>query len=555
MKISSVSIQNFRSIKELSVDFPERGLLVLVGPNNAGKSNFLRAINAVLGDGWVSGERLEDYDFYQRDKENIIEIDISFDNGRNVIFKSDAKWPTYYNEYGSPIYSNNGNVKDDFPCTYIPANRSLDNHLQFKRWALMGKISHAFQSDAKSKKREIEQKFNEVMEIFNSIDSFNDFKTDFIEYFKEMQADTPYKLKIDFKAFTPNDYLKTINIVAEDPELDGYFDVDELGEGTRNVVLLALIRSYAKNFRNDAQGILAIEEPEIFMHPQARRHLYQIFKEIISHSNIQIILTTHSASFVNTEYFDTIGKVYKIPDIDGHSNTKIEVVTRKELVDFAIETGVPAAKTTVSNITEYYRTTSNYRLNEAFFSKFLILVEGETEELALPVYLNHLGIDCDLRGISIIAVNGKNQMPKYWRLFKNFKIPMLVLFDSDDSKEKKNSNINVARCFNCSVEDITNMENSYKIIEAQNAGVFDQKLMVLRKDFESALNNDWVAHGFEIDAIEIYENKAKELIKPLKNQQKGQIARFIANELTSRHNYAPSFVYELKNILSNCEVS
>jgi len=42
MKIKKIYIKNFRSIKELSFTFPEKGFLVLVGPNNAGKSNILR---------------------------------------------------------------------------------------------------------------------------------------------------------------------------------------------------------------------------------------------------------------------------------------------------------------------------------------------------------------------------------------------------------------------------------------------------------------------------------------------------------------------------------
>lgn len=52
MKIKKIYIKNFRSIKELSLTFPEKGLLVLVGSNNAGKSNILRAIDALLGDSW-----------------------------------------------------------------------------------------------------------------------------------------------------------------------------------------------------------------------------------------------------------------------------------------------------------------------------------------------------------------------------------------------------------------------------------------------------------------------------------------------------------------------
>lgn len=63
------------------------------------------------------------------------------------------------------------------------------------------------------------------------------------------------------------------------------------------------------------------------------------------------------------------------------------------------------------------------RLNEGFFARCLILVEGETEELVIPELLSSLDISCNPMGISVIGVNGKNQIPKYWRLYSKFGNP------------------------------------------------------------------------------------------------------------------------------------
>jgi len=86
MKIKKIYIKNFRSIKELSLTFPEKGLLVLVGSNNAGKSNILRAIDALLGDSWFTTDKLEIYDHYCRNRNNDIEIRVEFDTGYQVCF-------------------------------------------------------------------------------------------------------------------------------------------------------------------------------------------------------------------------------------------------------------------------------------------------------------------------------------------------------------------------------------------------------------------------------------------------------------------------------------
>ncbi len=124
-------------------------------------------------------------------------------------------------------------------------------------------------------------------------------------------------MSIDFKPFTPSNYFKLCNILASDPNQNRRdIDLDELGEGTRNLILLALLRSYAVNLRQygeEIRGILALEEPEIYLHPQAQRNLFRILREIAS-TGLQVIISTHSNNFVDTEFFDSIGLVRKVDD-------------------------------------------------------------------------------------------------------------------------------------------------------------------------------------------------------------------------------------------------
>ena len=547
MKIKQITIKNFRSIKNETIVFPKSGILALVGPNNAGKSNILKAINNILGDSWFSRDKAELNDFYMKDRSNTIVVEIKFDDGKRVEFNSDEMtWPTYYDSNGQKIgawredlhqINSSGNVKDDFPCTYLPANRDLAKNLQFRNYELMGKIAKAFNKKITPETEEnLKEKFGEIMNILDGVDGFSDFKKDFSNYFDELQSDSPYRLKVDFKAFSPLNYFKTINILANDSSVNNNFDIDpiELGEGNKSLILFALIRSYAKNFKKSATGILAIEEPEIYLHPQARRHLYQVFKEIVNNSNIQIIYATHSPDFISTEEFSSIGVVSK----NSTGGTKVRTITESELVKFSIDTGVPHNKTNIDNIKEFYTTTSNSKLNEGFFAKHLIFVEGNTEELCLPLLLERLGLNYLSSGVSVIGVGGKNQIPKYWRLFKLFNIKLSVVFDSDSQ-----GNSNIAKCFSCSEDVITRNINIIKKIKTDR-----QTLYVFEKDFETALkkdfSNDKKWEQYFQEAIQIVKPIMKQKDKP--DQLKGQVARYIVRKILENNpEYKPDFLNDL----------
>ena len=546
MEIKKVKIKNFRSIKNMEFWFPESGLLVLVGANNAGKSNIVRAINNILGENWW-GKNVDDIDFYMRNPNNSIYIRIDFDNDRYVEYNSSEGWPKYFDEYNNQIYQSQGNVKDDFPCSYLPANREISQTLSFHKWSLMGKVAKSFNRLIKERGKEqiLEEKFKEIMQILDEIDEFKRFKQDFISYFEEMQADTPYRLKIDFKPFTPLNYFKTINILANDNTLGDDFniDIEELGEGNRNLIILSLLRSYAKNFKRDAQGLLIIEEPEIYMHPQARKHLLSIFKEIVSNSDIQIIITTHSSDFIETEYFDNIGLVYKTKD----EGTKIKQVSKQDLVSFSNETGA-SGKSTIDNIVEFYSITSNEKLKEGFFAKKIILVEGDTEEICLPLLLERVGINIHKLGVSVIGVGGKAQIPKYWRLFFKFDIPILVIFDNDVRKnEKERNNEIIASCFNIEKESIENCE-IYRVFE----GRYKQQLIVFENDFETATKKDFYRYcdsKGKCNKFDEFEKEAKSF--GLRKAQKHRyILRRILADLEYK-NYIPNFIEPIIQFINN----
>lgn len=68
---------------------------------------------------------------------------------------------------------------------------------------------------------------------------------------------------------------------------------------------------------------------------------------------------------------------------------------------------------------------------EFFFSKAVIVVEGDTEKLSLPVYANRLNVNLDAADISIVSAKGKHNLDKFVKISKTLNIPTLLFYDID----------------------------------------------------------------------------------------------------------------------------
>ena len=74
MRILEFGIKHFRSIKNILLKFPANKPLVLFGPNNAGKTNILTALNIALGESFPTYRDMAESDYFFRDKDMYSEI-------------------------------------------------------------------------------------------------------------------------------------------------------------------------------------------------------------------------------------------------------------------------------------------------------------------------------------------------------------------------------------------------------------------------------------------------------------------------------------------------
>ena len=156
--------------------------------------------------------------------------------------------------------------------------------------------------------------------------------------------------------------------------------------------------------------ILLIEEPELLLTPQAQRYLYRLVRRFAENGN-QVLYSTRSPAFVDAAHHD---EIVRLDLRDGRSTprrTSPHTLTDAERVRLAAE--------------------FDHERSEMFFAEAVVLVEGQTERLALPFIFRALGHDPDAEGIAIVEVGGKSNLPLAARLLRELAIPFVVVFDAD----------------------------------------------------------------------------------------------------------------------------
>jgi hypothetical protein len=182
----------------------------------------------------------------------------------------------------------------------------------------------------------------------------------------------------------------------------------ESGTGPAN----ALVRGIEACCDDGVEGlVILIEEPELYLRPQAQRYLYRLLREAASSGN-QVIYSTHSPAFLNVARLEELVLVERRRS--GYSTvTQPEALLADD--EFRAQSEFDAER------------------SELFLARAAVLVEGLTEKLALPFVFRALGYDPDREAISIVECGGKSNIPLFARVCAAVDVPFLAIHDRDAS--------------------------------------------------------------------------------------------------------------------------
>lgn len=330
----------------------------------------------------------------------------------------------------------------------VPAVRDVAEESKGTKSSPFGKLLFAIlDAVAEAKKKKIELILSELSKQMNRqggakrVPLIADTETQLNKLLGDFFAGCD--LEIEFQ--TP-----TLEVLLSAPKLfidDGFRNsVENKGHGLQRAVIFTILRRYAEFMTSTPEGkrrslILGVEEPELYMHPQAQRTIRRVFRKIVE-GNDQIVFSTHSSLLVDVAYFDEIIRLESRVEMAGAKK-----VTQSEAWQLPIskmigdiEARIPKlkGKVTPESMRDLYSHAYNPRRNEGFFASKIILVEGLTEEYSLPIYADVIA-DCafDPQNISVVECGGKGAMDRLYRVFNELHIPCYLLLDYDTGNADK----------------------------------------------------------------------------------------------------------------------
>lgn len=540
MKLIELQIKNFGCIDENGITIKIDDIVVLIGPNNVGKTTSIRAYEMFANSGTI----LKIDDFYQNNENNPVEIAGVFgeitnedkqqigekwiykNNDKQDVIKYKWRWEksgvkgekySWYDKEGKWEKGGMGGWDSKIAsCIPVPLKISpFDDSIQLEN-KIVELLTSAVKENVKNDQSKVAKLLDQVNDLANEVKkqiaeelnkTTSRLQKNLNEVFPEHNVDiAPQADKIEVdKILATGTHL---NVAGNDGK---YYPLANQGSGLQRAFLWSAIEALAdtgkmksgrSTIESEKPKMLLVEEPESFLHPPAVRLAREALYKIAELDNWQVMITTHSPIFIDvSKPHTTIIRVEK-----NEGATKIFSTEKAQFSDKERER--------LQMIRNCHPT-----INEFFFANKVILVEGDTEQVTFSQVKEER--------VTIINRRGKANIPMFEKILNHFGVEYIAVHDLDTPKSKRDGKF---------------IKNSMwtineKIIEEANKGL-NGKVIVNIPDFERQFFGYLQSGDKPYNAIlELQKEERRNVRDELEKIANGSLSEKYEREITNVSDY------------------
>lgn len=482
MQIKNVTIHNFASVVDGSFDVNDYNLII--GENNAGKTNTINAIRVFYGDLSYS-QKLHTPEIDTTDDEVWVEIvfeltpdewkplDVKYNDGTGflTVRRYLTQWKSSDGKernHGHYCKLKTGEFETKSFCSAADVSRGILGQIIYI--PAVTKIEDQTKTTGPSPLRDaITKIIDDIVEYSTAYadltKSFQRFSSDIMSEktsenlsLQSLQEDMTKNLKhwgvnfrLDIEHISPATIIKDLITPKIEDERNLTQDISQYGAGMQREIIFHLIRLSARytskrsEIKNDfipTMNLYLFEEPEAFLHPTQQLELSKNLNQIADAEYTQVILSSHSSHFVSHES-DNLTFIIRLHKDEGSTQygqiddkKMANIIKGNQEINKELRKPFPDEKIHDMETIRYFMWLDPDRCS-MFFASRVLVVEGATEK----VFINYLiknGVikTSDEGSIYILDCLGKFNIHRFMQLLGELKIAHAVLIDEDGGRHK-----------------------------------------------------------------------------------------------------------------------
>ncbi|MCT9115124.1 AAA family ATPase [Cupriavidus gilardii] len=308
---------------------------------------------------------------------------------------------------------------------YLPARRDPADHIAYGANALLGRMLRAVNWDAE--RAVIKGLTDQISDSLAANKSINAFSTSLKSVWSALHKGSFFvDPKLTFVASEIEALLRHMSVSFTPGHDEQLVDFSRLSDGQKSMLYLSLVLSSqaigravlaedddsfdANKLRPPVFTLVAVEEPENSLSPHYLGRIVNGLNKMTSEGDAQALIATHAPSMLRRVDPERIRHLRLTRD----RTSRVTHIQLPESMDEAHKFVREAVQA----------------FPEIYFSRLVVLGEGDSEEIVLPRLLQVKGAPVDESAVTIAPLGGRH-VNHFWRLLSALQIPYLTLLDLD----------------------------------------------------------------------------------------------------------------------------